>query len=317
MIDVRESLHRRCAAALRHYLSGGGETALHCAYELGREALQHGLGILDMTTLTHRALLEVAAGSSARSLRRRLAEAETFLRECHSPFELAHRGARESNNALRRIAESREEEIRRLSHELHDRAGQMLAVAHLELDEVEAHVAPAGRTGLSAVRRHLRDVEQQMRRISHEMRPALLDDLGLVPALRFLASGVARRSGLEVQVHDQVGGRLPARVELALYRAAQEALTNVVHHASATRAVVRVERDLDGARLHVADDGVGLDPLTLASGGSPNGLGLRGIRERLAPLGGRLEIRPGPSGGTELVIAVSSRSLAHAANPAG
>ena len=316
MTTLRTRLHDRCVAALRDYLGDGGEAALHAAYELGRDAYGQGLGVLDMTSIVQGGLRELAAESDEASLRLLLEAAEAFLFECYSPFEMAHRGARESNEALQRIGEAREQEMRRLAVELHDHAGQMLAAVHLALGGVEPHLAPEGVRPLGAVRDHLREVEQQMRRISHEMRPALLDDLGLVPALRFLAEGVSRRAALPIEVEDRLGKRLPAPVETAMYRAAQEGLTNFVRHARATRAVICLERDAGCARLRVRDDGIGFDAGAIAAGDASRGLGLRAIRERLAPLGGSLEIRSARGKGTELVIAVPAGSLEHAAHSA-
>jgi signal transduction histidine kinase len=160
-------------------------------------------------------------------------------------------------------------------------------------------------------------VEQQLRRISHEMRPPMLDDLGLVPALRFLGDGFTQRSGQIVRVQGTLSARPPAVVEIALYRAAQEALNNVVRHARATSATLRIERVHGRATLSVQDDGVGFDPHPDAAGGARHGLGLRGVRERLTALGGELEIRSEHGRGTDFRVAVPFEEGAHAAHSAG
>jgi signal transduction histidine kinase len=314
---VRLHLRERCVAALREYLDGGGETALHAGYEVGREALERGLGVLDLSAITYEALLDVLERDEWNAVVRTLNEAGPFLLECASPFEMAHRGAHDSNAALRRIVQVREEENRRLALELHDQASQMLAAVHLALDGVGAHLAPGGQDHLDTVRRHLRSVESQLRRISHEMRPPILDDLGLEPALRYLCDGFTQRSGVVVHVQAALGDRPPAAIEIALYRVAQEALNNVVRHARATVATLRVEQHGECVRLSVRDDGVGFDPHSKAAGGTHPGLGLRGVRERVAALGGELEIRSEPGQGTELRVSVPYVEVEHGAHSAG
>jgi two-component system sensor histidine kinase UhpB len=315
MSEATRRHDEQCLRALRAYLAGGGEAALHAAYEVGREALENGLGVLDLTGVLQRALIRNADGDHA--LARQVEEVEPFVFECYSPYEMAHRGMREANSALRRINERREEEIKRLAHELHDEAGQMLAAVYLALDAVAGDVAPEGHGRFQTVRARLRDVEVQLRRISHEMRPLMLDDLGLVPALRFLGEGVAKRSGLAVRVEASADERMHPAVETALYRCAQEALTNVVRHARAARVTLRLERRADRVAMIVSDDGVGFDPRTLHDRGGHTGLGIIGIRERVESLAGTVEIRSDAATGTDLTIDIPLRSPVHAAHPVG
>ena len=317
MNEARRRLRRQCAAALEDYLHGGGERALHTGYELGREALALGVGLLELSTITHQALLDVSVRDSDVRGARVLAAAGPFLLECLSPFEMAHRGAHESNAALRRIVQAREEENRRLALELHDQASQMVAAVHFALEGLAGHVAPAGRTTLEKVREHLRTLDQQLRRISHEMRPALLDDLGLVPALHFLGEGFAQRSGLVVSVQGSLEERPPAAVEMALYRAAQEALNNVVRHAQASQVTLRIERRDEIVALSVSDDGIGFSAPQPAREAPSYGLGLRGVRERLAALGGELEIRSEAGRGADVRVAVPFAGVEHGAHSAG
>lgn len=308
----------RCEAALRDYLERGGEDTLHAAYGLGREALESGMGVLDLTALVHGALVRVASlPDEVAASPATIARAEPFLLECYSPFEMAHRGASEANAALRRINEALEEEIGRIAYELHAEAGQMLASVHLALADASAHVTKDGIGRLELVRVRLREVETQMRRISHELRPSMLDDLGLLPALRFIAKGVASRTGLHVEVRGEFEERLPPAVETALYRAAQEALANVARHARARRVTLAIGRERDEVLLRIADDGVGFDPQHTGRRGETQGLGLPGIRGRIAPLGGSLQIRSAPGAGTEVEVAIPAGSSAHAAHSAG
>jgi signal transduction histidine kinase len=241
--------------------------------------------------------------------------AESFLLEWLSPFEMTHRGACEANQALRRLDERREEEVRRIARELHDQVSQLLATAHVALEGVRPHLAPGGESGLERVAGTLRDAGDEIRRLSHELRPIILDDLGLAPALRFLGKGVAQRSGLVVTVMGSSDGRLPPAIEVAIYRAAQEALSNVVRHARASCATLELERTELEVRCRVVDDGCGFEPDTVLAPGARCGIGLDCIRERIAPLGGRLDISSRPGHGTGLLITIPLE-IAHAHSPA-
>jgi signal transduction histidine kinase len=126
----------------------------------------------------------------------------------------------------------------------------------------------------------------------------VLDDAGLVPAIESLATGAWRRAAIRVRVEGSTGGRLPPLVETVLYRVVQEALTNVVKHARATSVTVRVLRDARAVTCEVHDDGIGFEP------GPTSGLGLLGIRERAAALGGSVEIRAVPGEGTALSVTI-------------
>jgi PAS domain S-box-containing protein len=211
---------------------------------------------------------------------------------------------RRAQEALRRQNEVLEDEIKRIAHALHDEAGQLLASVHIGLADVArdlpAHVAER----LESVRGLLDKIEEQLRHLSHELRPTILDDLGLRPALEFLADGVWRRTGLKVAVDGSPGGRLPAPVETALYRIVQEALTNVTKHARATRVTIALERSGRHLRCAIQDDGIGFDVAAVLARRGSRGLGLTGIRERLHAVAGTLDIVATPRGGTRLAILV-------------
>jgi signal transduction histidine kinase len=304
----------RCAAALRAHLGGAGESSLLAAYELGRDAQATGFGVLDLAAVVHAAVAELALTARGNGLDV-VARAESFVLECFSPFEMTYRGARETNAALRRMDEVREEDIRRLARELHDEAGQMLVAAHLSLRDVAADLGPRATQALERVHDQLRKAEAELRRIAHEMRPSMLDDLGLVPALAFLAKGLSARYGVRMRMQ---GGadRLPADTETALYRITQEALNNAARHARAREVVVTLTQTSDRLRLSIVDDGCGFETDRLTRR-SLEGLGLRGIRERLKPLEGTLELRSAPDQGTELDIEVPLSEGIHAARSTG
>src|SRR5881296_39166 len=243
----------QCASAFQEYLAGGGEGVLRRAYELGRQALADGLGVLEMAVLIHRAMLSVGPRGRTPEERARVATAiEEFFLECLSPFEMAHRGVREANSALRRHNEMLEEVAKRIAHSLHDEAGQLLGCVYVALDEL-AWDLPRGahHERLQKIRELLGETSEQLRRLSHELRPTILDDLGLLPAIEFLAEGVAKRTGMPISVNGSTDGRLSPVVETSLYRIVQEALTNATRHARASRVVVRFRRHSRAIRCSI------------------------------------------------------------------
>ena len=207
--------------------------------------------------------------------------------------------------ALRHVNEMLEEEVKRIAHALHDEAGQLLASVHIGLADVARDLPPHVAQRLEDVRGLLDKIEEQLRHLSHELRPTILDDLGLQPALEFLADGVSRRTGLQIVVEGSPGKRLPAPTETALYRIVQEALTNVTKHAQATRVSITFVRSGRLLRCAIRDDGVGFDVPTVLTRRGSRGLGLTSIAERLHAVGGTLDIIATPRGGTQLVISVT------------
>jgi two-component system sensor histidine kinase UhpB len=223
--------------------------------------------------------------------------AEVFFAECLSPFEMSHRGAREGTRALRHVNEVLENELKRIAHALHDEAGQMLASVHIVLADIASELPVPVRRRFDEVDRLLQEIDGQLRDLSHELRPTVLDNLGLVPALEFLAAKVTKRSGLAISVEARTEVRLPPPVETALYRIVQEALNNTVKHARARKASIKVELAPAKVTCSIQDDGRGFRvPLN----GETTGLGLIGIRERLNALGGALRIVTKPRQGATL-----------------
>ena len=207
-----------------------------------------------------------------------------------------------------RYLHAREEEAKRIAHELHDEAGQMTAAIHLALAEIEPELRPLGRERLRRIGQLIQGVEERFRCLSHELRPTILDDLGLAPALAFLCDGFASRTGLAVSVRGSTRGRLDPMVETALYRIVQEALVNVSKHARANRVEIALARGRDVITCSIRDDGVGFDDREiLVRNGHGAGLGLLGIRERLDALGGSVRIHSSPREGTELLVTVPLR----------
>jgi signal transduction histidine kinase len=216
--------------------------------------------------------------------------------------------ARELERLQRRMLQQHEEERRRLSLHLHDETAQVFTAVRLRLGLLRERAMPDTSEDLDRALALLDDGLASIRGVTQDLRPALLDDIGLVAALRALAEDSADRFGLAVdaQLPDALP-KLADDAELALYRALQEALSNVARHARAAR--VRVELSATGGqlRLVVTDDGTGFPPGTDIAALERSGhLGLAGMRERLAALGGQLSVGTGPRGGAVLTAQVPS-----------
>lgn len=201
---------------------------------------------------------------------------------------------------VRQLLTAQEDERRRIARELHDETGQSLTALVVNLDFLVRHPVdePTLRKRLADVRNMAEDTLAEVRRVIHEMRPTVLDDLGLEAAIRWLAKRY-EPSGLDVamEVHG-LEGRLPGHIEITVFRLVQEACTNTVKHAKAKTLRVKVIRRGDRVTVEVADDGLGIDPGRLSQ---VAGMGLAGLRERVAQAGGTLEISSVPGSGTRLL----------------
>src|SRR5438045_3112692 len=197
----------------------------------------------------------------------------------------------------RELNETLENEVKKIAHALHDEAGQLLASVHMAIADIADELPPRHRERLNEVKLLLGKIETELRNLSHELRPMVLDRLGLVPALQFLAENVGRRAGVAIAVSGKLAARLAPAVEITLYRIAQEALNNVIKHARASTANVELRQTTERVSCTVRDDGVGFAADRLEGG---TGLGLVGIRERLGALGGSVHIASQPGGGTTL-----------------
>jgi signal transduction histidine kinase len=291
-------------ASLRDYLDGAGESALQEAYGIGRRALEAGMGLVAIADIHHgclRTLMKHALADDERD--RILTRAAQFFGECISPYEMTYGGFREANTALRHFNEVLEQEAKRISNALHDEAGQLLVAVYISLQNLAEEV-PAVQPQVLKVTELLDQIEFQLRRLSHELTPALLSDLGLVPALRYLFEGLAQRSRLEISIDAVPEQRLPRRVETTLYQIAKEALHNVVKHAQASAVWIRFQRTAGSIECSIRDNGRGFDPASIAVAQGEQGFGLIGMRERLNVVGGHLRINSTGGCGTELVISI-------------
>ena len=218
------------------------------------------------------------------------------------------------------VISAQEEERRRVARELHDEAGQALTALIIGLERGLAAMPETYAPDLPVQPRKLvadlRDLAAQtldeVRKLALELRPAVLDDLGLEAALRQYVRSVGERTGLTTQVSiagfDEGTGRLPAAVETALFRIAQEALTNTVRHAQARTARVRLRRAGGAVTLEVRDDGVGVPPLEQMTVEGGEHLGLFGMRERARLLGGSFQAVPVSPRGTLVQVSIPARN---------
>jgi signal transduction histidine kinase len=219
-------------------------------------------------------------------------------------FEQVRAGRARAQRLSQQLLEAQEAERRRLARELHDEIGQALTAVKINLQGLErsgaAATGPRLEESIAIVDRAL----QQVRNLSLDLRPSLLDDLGLVAALRWYADRQAQRAGLAVEfVADPPGIRATSELETACFRVAQEALTNIVRHAQARSVHVELRQQDPELRLLIRDDGVGFDVAAARQralrGGS---LGILGMQERVGLLRGRLDIRSTPQRGTEIHV---------------
>jgi two-component system sensor histidine kinase UhpB len=206
---------------------------------------------------------------------------------------------------LREVAEralfAAEEERKRIARELHDETAQLLAALLIRIRIVRRARDPQALDALlDDMRREIAEALEGVRRFARGLRPPALDELGLVPAIESHVRSVSEIARIPVELDaEPIGTALPPEAELAVYRIVQEALSNVVRHARATRATVRMRRTASVLEVRVEDDGRGFDA-ERAAGGGGGGLGLFGMSERAGYLGGRVEVTSTPGAGTRV-----------------
>ena len=211
----------------------------------------------------------------------------------------------ERRDSSRRALSAQEAERLRIAQGLHDEVGQLLTGVLLQLDVVAVDEPAERQRRIDETKRAVRRAAEEVRRIAQELRPALLEHLGLVSALTELARQFTERTGIGVET--RLAPELPplsGEAELALYRVAQEGLTNITRHAAASRVELSLERGAGSVVLRLADDGRGLGDETERNGTG----GLRGMRERAVLVGGALAVTRGVRGGVEVRLEVPSEA---------
>lgn len=226
------------------------------------------------------------------------------------------RQLKELQQLSQKLLLSREAEARRISQELHDVMGQSLTAISINLAEIKRELGQAmsarDRQRLEESEMLTRQTLQEMRELSLDLRPSMLDELGLVPTLRWYVHRFGQRLGIPASLEVKgVNGRMAPEIETALYRVVQEGLTNVARHARAQTVCVRVSDD--GARLVLAieDDGLGFDNTEGLGAGDGEHMGLIGMRERVALLGGTMQVDSAPGHGTVLLVCLPDPCTDH------
>ena len=217
--------------------------------------------------------------------------------------------ARELQQLSRRLLQAQEDERQRLARDLHDEAAQALTslLVHLRLLE-RAHTPEEAQQRVLELRELTAQALDEVRRVALDLRPTILDDLGLGPALEWRVDEFNRADGVRATVHlNRLEQRLPRETELALYRVGQEALNNVAKHAGARTVNVRLHNADDAVILEIADDGCGFDPGQRYED-RVRGLGLAGMHERMAMVGGTLSIASRADCGTTITARAPVRS---------
>jgi PAS domain S-box-containing protein len=202
-----------------------------------------------------------------------------------------------------RLLQLQDEERRRIGRELHDVLAQSVMAVNLDLAQVARSSVPLGKRAkraLSDARGVLGEMSREIRTLSYTLHPPVLDELGLASAIQEFAAGFSARSGIAVEMELQAGfGRLSQEAETALFRIVQESLSNIQRHSGSKTAGIRLRGDSDCVELQVSDQGRGMDQITMDRGGDAGsrlGVGMLGMRERMAQLGGRLEVESSSSG---------------------
>jgi len=247
------------------------------------------LGLVAMIALT---LLGGAglAGLTIFHILRLEGEVERRLKESvHSQASLQELSAK--------LVRAQEEERRKLSRELHDEIGQSFSAVLMEAENLlDLEPAPEVHQRLEAIRAVAEKGVNEIRNMALLLRPSMLDDFGLVPALDWQARETAKRTGMRVQVSSEVPDELPEEHKTCIYRVVQEALNNCARHAQASTVQVAVRSESSQIQLSVQDDGTGFDTARV------RGMGLLGMEERVRHLGGTFEIDSKPGLGTRLEV---------------
>jgi signal transduction histidine kinase len=226
--------------------------------------------------------------------------AEAFATRAALAVHLSERVARETVDA---ILEAQEAERSRIARELHDETGSALTAILLGLAGIDtAATLPEAHQASTALRETARSTLENVGRMAFALRPSALDEFGLVAALNDLIAGLAEQGGpkVELDLYPPAGARLPTKVETAIFRITQEALTNVVKHAEAKTVDVRLACRERSVILTIEDDGAGFSQVHVRG----DGLGLVGMRERVASVNGALDIESKQGIGTRLTVEI-------------
>lgn len=229
----------------------------------------------------------------------RLASAQV---ELESSYKQVRQGRAQLQHLSRRLVDVQEQERHAIAMELHDEIGQSLTALKLQLESANEKPELKSSNNLNASRNLLNQLIERVRNLSLQLRPAMLDDLGLLPTLLWHFDQFTRQTGVQVDFRQKgiKDFRLDPNVEVAAYRIIQESLTNSARHSGVRKVMVLAERSAGKLHLEIADKGKGFEVKKVLQ--DPKSSGLSGIRERVSALGGRLDIQSKPGYGTRLTI---------------
>jgi signal transduction histidine kinase len=313
------------------------------AYELGRTAIARGLGLLDMARVHQQALASCLSTTPSADVKaRRLEAAETFFMETLSPFEVEHRGFRQANlrllqlndalegrnielaalnRDLRRLSSQvlhvQEAERQRISRELHDEVGQALTAIHMNLALLQKNGAVDAsllKNKIADTQRVLQHTMETVHSFARELRPAMLDELGLLPALRSYLKAFAERTGVRPHFRGSPEAEaLNSEQKTVVFRVAQESLTNVAKHARASRVDLTLETREGAVRVQIKDNGKAFQMEKQFPASGKRRLGLLGMQERVRLVSGRFAVRSTPGKGTTVSVEIPLKPGAVAA----
>jgi signal transduction histidine kinase len=229
--------------------------------------------------------------------------------------ELLRRNQQELSRLAGRIISAQEEELRRLSREIHDDLTQRLAALALDAALIEKQLNPAqARTAgdLRGLRNNLGEVAEEVHDLSRRLHPSILDDLGLVQAVQAESAAFMNKTGIDLSIATEaIPDWVPPPLALCLYRVIQESLQNIAKHAGAKAATISLQGLCDGIRLRIEDNGAGFDPEEVRKRA---GIGLSSMRERVRLLNGAINFKSKPGQGTQIEVTIPTGEKACASH---
>ncbi len=234
----------------------------------------------------------------------------------HIQRKRAQEALEESESTLRflttRLLNAQEQERKRISNELHDELGQALLTLKLQLRALQRRLRDDQqgiKSDFEHIFKHINMVTENVRRLSKDLSPSILEDLGLVAAINWLAKSTGKRHYMDMSCDvDDLHGLLDQEAELLLFRVVQEAVTNMIKHARSRDASIAARKDRDGVSITIADMGVGFDVQSVLALKTPDrGLGLAAMDERVRMLGGKMDLQSSPGKGTRISLKITAR----------
>jgi signal transduction histidine kinase len=209
-----------------------------------------------------------------------------------------------TERALRRLNTLVDVQAARIASLLHDEVSQVLASAHIALDDAAEEAGVSAQLRLLTVKQHLKTVSDQLRSVSHALHPGIVEDLGLVDAVTFTARVFARRTGIQLTTHLNIHRPCAPQAGALVYRCVQEALANIARHSHATAVTIAITREGGNIACSISDNGDGFDVAATLAPDASRHLGLRLLRARIEAGGGTFDVDGAPGQGTRLYAIV-------------